>query len=397
MRLRLTVVVSGVLAAVAVPVAARSQDASDPDASVFTQTPALIENLFGGRVRPTLGGVAPGGGLGAGLSIDVFRTTKWRTTLSGMGTPRQYWSGTLVNRYESDRVDLSIYGRVRDMTELNYFGPGRDSRDDDRVNFQMRDPSAGVRVCFVPNAWFSLGGRVEALWPSIGRGRDRRLPSIDDRYTEFDAPALTAQPRFDRYDAFVEIDAASPPGRRHERATYRGTYSLVADRDLGRYSFRRLEVEVRHQFAGVRSAERLTLHGWLSTADTDPGHDVPFFFQPTLGGRGQLRSVQDQLLGGDGTRATLRGFPSFRFRDRHAILLQAEYRIPVWGPIDTTVFVDAGQVAARRADLGLRNLKSDYGFSINLMRKTVAAARLDVAFGSGEGTRYLLTLGDFIP
>jgi hypothetical protein len=40
------------------------------------------------------------------------------------------------------------------------------------------------------------------------------------------------------------------------------------------------------------------------------------------------------------------------------MLLQAEYRIPVWGPVDVSVFVDAGKIAARRADLNFSGLKS---------------------------------------
>ena len=49
----------------------------------------------------------------------------------------------------------------------------------------------------------------------------------------------------------------------------------------------------------------------------------------TLGGSGGLKSFRPDMLGRDGTRATLRGFRNFRFRDRDMLLMQAEYRIPV--------------------------------------------------------------------
>jgi hypothetical protein len=92
---------------------------------------------------------------------------------------------------------------------------------------------------------------------------------------------------------------------------------------------------------------------------TPDGNEVPFFLQPTLGGKARLVSVHEDLIGSDGTRATLRGYRSLRFRDRNLLLLQAEYRIPIWGPFDTTVFIDAGKVAGRPADVNLADLRHD--------------------------------------
>ena len=86
---------------------------------------------------------------------------------------------------------------------------------------------------------------------------------------------------------------------------------------------------------------------------TRAGQAVPFYLQRTLGGAGDLRSVHDERIGSDGTHATLRGFPFYRFRDRHLLLLQAEYRIPIWGPLDANLFAETGKVASRREDLEL--------------------------------------------
>jgi outer membrane protein assembly factor BamA len=115
--------------------------------------------------------------------------------------------------------------------------------------------------------------------------------------------------------------------------------------------------------------------------------------QPSLGGTGQIRSVGEDFFGSDGSRGTLRGFDNFRFRDLNAMLLQADYRVPVWGPFDASVFFDAGKVTPRRADLSLTGLKYDYGFSISIMRGPNTVARTDVAFGSGEGTRIAVSFG----
>ena len=92
---------------------------------------------------------------------------------------------------------------------------------------------------------------------------------------------------------------------------------------------------------------------------------MPFYLLYTLGGSGGLKTFRPDLLGGDGTRATLRGFRNFRFRDRNLVLMQAEYRIPVHRSVHATVFVDAGQVAPRPSELFERS-PPDYGIQPQL-------------------------------
>ena len=43
----------------------------------------------------------------------------------------------------------------------------------------------------------------------------------------------------------------------------------------------------------------------------------------------------------------LRGYPSWRFRDRNRLLLTGEYRWTAGQFVDMALFVDAGKVAAR--------------------------------------------------
>ena len=76
----------------------------------------------------------------------------------------------------------------------------------------------------------------------------------------------------------------------------------------------------------------LALHGWLAASDTDEGHFVPFYLQPSLGGHNTLRSYAD-----------------YRFHDRHLLIFNAEARIPMMTHVDAAVFLDAGNVAARLA------------------------------------------------
>jgi outer membrane translocation and assembly module TamA len=97
--------------------------------------------------------------------------------------------------------------------------------------------------------------------------------------------------------------------------------------------------------------------------------EVPFFMTPSLGGG-----------------STLRGYSTFRFRDRHSLLLQGEWRVIANRFMETAVFLDAGKVAPRTADLDLKDLKTDYGFGVRFHAPLATMIRVDVA-RSSQGTR----------
>ena len=75
------------------------------------------------------------------------------------------------------------------------------------------------------------------------------------------------------------------------------------------------------------------------------------------------------------------------------MLLQAEYRLKVAGPVDATLFVDVGTVSAPGAGLALSDLARSYGFSVSVMTIDATAVRLDVGFGGKEGLHIFVSLG----
>jgi hypothetical protein len=54
-------------------------------------------------------------------------------------------------------------------------------------------------------------------------------------------------------------------------------------------------------------------------------------------------------------------------------------------------------VTSDRDDLDLNDLRRDFGFSLSVMKGWATAARVDVGFGSGEGTRVFVSLGELTP
>lgn len=383
--------------ALALAAPAYSQNTPAPSSPPSAKEKSLISKasgVFGGPLHPVVKGVASSGGVGLGVGYDFPARGRWETSAEAILTVPRYWSAQFDTAYRGGRASFEGYARLRQMSQLSFFGPGTESSLADRTSFLLREPVVGALVSLRTAPWMSVGGRVEELWTEVGRGRSPTFASIETRFEESVAPGLIEQPRFGRYQGFIELQAPAAAGQAfNQGGRYRAAYGLYSDQQFDRFTFRRLDLEARHKFTVFGPHRRLTLHGWVATTDASAGHDVPFFLQPTLGHNSQVRSVNEDLLGTDGSQAALRGFDNFRFRDRQLLLLQAEYRVPVWGPLDATVFVDAGKVARRARDLNFSGLRRNYGVSLSMMRGSSTLARTDVAFGGGEGLKVLVSFG----
>ena len=139
------------------------------------------------------------------------------------------------------------------------------------------------------------------------------------------------------------------------------------DQDLDAFGFRKVTIDLQ-QYVPIPDRYRtIALHAAAIFTDPRSGQDVPFYFEPTLGGA-----------------QALRGFREFRFQDRNSMLLTAEYRWEAWWALDGAVFVDAGQVANRRQDFRLSDFDVSYGVGFRIHSNSAFVARLDLAF-SREG------------
>ena len=378
------------IAILAVPASVAAQD---DDGLVAFGKKAI--SVFQKPVHPIVKTVAPRGWLGVGLGYNnrELWETRGFASLEGVFTVRKYWSTHANIGLQGDRYRVETYARARDMKRLDLYGLGNQAVRADRTTFRLRDREIGglgsIRFGAV-----AVGGRVESLWPDLDPGQNRDYPSFEQRFTEQTLPGLAVQPHFAHYQTFVN---ASYPFDLNARGwtggDYRLAFSYFRDTRQGRYSFRRLTGEVQQRIAGLRADQRLTLHALMTTTYTAAGSAVPFYLQETLGGAGSVRGFNDEIIGTDGSKATLRGFDDLRFRGPHSLLLQAEYRWGVWGPIDATAFVDAGKVTIERGDLNLTNLKHDYGFSVSGMTGDATAIRIDVGFGGGEGAHLFFSIG----
>lgn len=394
------------LCALLLPLSAAGQNAQTSDTgSDFGDLPIpswgeAILDSFSRPLHPVIGGVGSGGGVGFGVGYDSPEDTRWYKEAEAIVTVRRYWSveGEVGRRSLSKRSQIGAFGAVRHMGRLDYFGIGPNTSFDDRSAFRLRETTIGARGWFRPVAAVRIGGSVAAYAPDLGRGTHPSVRSIEEVFATATIPGFAAEPTFGRYRGFVEFTTApaDAPNPDDDSVRYRGTYQValeaVRDHDTGRHDFHRWETGVQQRIPGFAPGQVLTLHGFV--AATNRGSDVPFYMLYTLGGSSGLKTFRPDLLGSDQTRATLRGFKNFRFRDRDLVLMQAEYRIPLHRYVHTTVFIDSGQVAPSTSAL-FDDLRTTTGFSLSYVRKGRSLGRLDVGFGGGEGVQLFWSFGVF--
>jgi hypothetical protein len=289
-----------------------------------------------------------------------------------------YWAAQAhvqVPMAPDGRVILHAYGRRHDYPQEDYFGLGPDSSRAAQADYQLRATTVGARANAKLTSILAVGGGMEYIAPRIGDGTDDALPSIGENFDDLSAPGLSSQPDYLRSIAFVDVDWREPRNARRG-GWYRLELSHYDDRDLGAYTFNRLDVDLR-QFVSFFAGRRVFVgRAVASTSDTADGQVVPFYLMPTLGGNDSLR-----------------GFRTYRFRGPHALLLQGEYRFEIWSGLDAALFYDAGKVAMRRKDLDLHDLESDYGFGFRFNTDDGIILRIDTAFGSPDGTHLWIVFG----
>jgi hypothetical protein len=269
-------------------------------------------------------------------------------------------------RLASDRLEVGIEGIYRRQPQDDFYGLGQSSLEADRVSFFFKGQEVQGRAIVSVKPWLHVGTRFGQLSPSIGSGTDSRFPSIEDRFAPGDVPGLLVQPDFRYGGVFAEADYRDEPGNARQGGHYVFTWRQYADSQLNRFDFRSSDLLLQ-QFIPIFDKKRVFAFqfGLVGTAAAE-GQDVPFYMQPTLGGSRQLRSVND-----------------YRFRDRNAMWLNAEYRWEAFSALDMALFTDWGSVAPELGDLGFS--KHAYGIGFRFNTPKVVFMRIDIATGGGEG------------
>ena len=302
--------------------------------------------------------------------VDASAAISWRGYKTAQGRI-EFSSGPF------SRFAVGSQLRVQDFTQIEFFGTGPETLETSRSEYRLKSTNlvgyATVRPAERLGINVQLGWFEPSILPRTGFFmRDR--PDTRDVFRRDMVFALPDQPTFIHRDASVTFDGRDFPGHPTRGGLLRAAAANYSDRDAGVFSFTRYETEAAGFVPLAGSRAVVAARGWLVASATDDGQVVPFYLQPSLGGHNTLRSYAD-----------------YRFHDRHLLVLNVETRIAMMTHVDIAAFFDAGNVAARVADLNLE--KRSYGAGLRLHSRQQTFGRLDVARGA-EGWRFVLRLTD---
>ena len=177
--------------------------------------------------------------------------------------------GVNARNLGGSRVDVGVSGQFYEFPQEDFFGLGMDSLESNRTNYLLDAIESGVAVRWKPSR-LELGGGVAYFSPRVGRGTDTLFPSTDDLFTTAAAPGLGTETDFLKTDLSAALDWRDNPSHPHAGGRYAVAVTNFDDRDLGRYDFYRVDVNLqqyvplpdRYRLVALRAQRRLHECGW---------------------------------------------------------------------------------------------------------------------------------------
>jgi hypothetical protein len=237
---------------------------------------------------------------------------------------------------------------------------------------------------------------IRGLRPSL-------IGAVNGRFLNIESatPGLSAQPTFAQFEEGLRLKPSLFDGRL--RLNYLGDFQQFVTSEDSHASFHRWTVDLKHEvpfyrtvsstgpkdtngpnscFESVGSSKcppvsySRNLEGSVSfrllatSTSGSTGSQVPFYFQPTMGGS----DLNGQRL--------LSGYDDYRFRGPNLIALQESVEHSIWGPIGAYLLVEQGKVTAEGDGLGLNNLVHSVAVGITLRAGGFPLVNLTFAWGS---------------
>lgn len=369
----------------------------DVEALLGLENPRLVDVPgvdYRDYLYPQWGTIRPGSALGLGLRFRNPRIGDSRLgyELSAAASVNGYQAYRLAfgrlpwTRFvpemptqglKQDRDPFFLYLDLRYdyFPEENFFGPGPDSRKEDRSDFLMKHSAYNAVLGFHPAPHLKIALRAGVSQIDNGPGGDGRFPNTDLVFNDRQAPGLNRQDDFFELGALVLLDYRDTPGNPHKGFFLGASFQRFDHLRRNRFEFNRFVFDGR-SYLPLGSPQRVLAVRFLTSLDdADGGAGIPFYLQRTLGGKN-----------------TLRGFRNWRFRDENLLHLSAEYRWEALETLELAVFYDAGKVFRERRAFSFNHLEKSIGLGLRFKTPEATAIRIDIA-RSTEGTRLYFTFG----
>ncbi|MFQ5890521.1 MAG: hypothetical protein ACE5JR_10780 [Gemmatimonadota bacterium] len=349
-----------------------------------------VTHLFGQiqarGVHPLIHRQGASSSIGGGLLLGVPPTREgpWAHVLGG-ATIKEYWLlGARLgygSEYPEPRPRLGIrrggpftvqgYGFRAHRAQDKFYGPGRDSRNENRSDYDRDQYEAGAVVILRPLPNSEL--RFFARWTQddIGAGDADDLPDVDSTFAASEIPGFGERWRYVSFGTTVGWRVGRlHTMQRHDR-WLEASYTWNDSRSDGAADYGRLELSAGIELPFDRKRESLAFAlRYVALRPSGEGA-IPFYRLASLGGSHSLAS-----------------YHTYRFADQESILGQAEYRYRVWSEVrdefwlDGILFLYEGMVAESLSDeFRFERLKESYGFGLAFITPESEVARITFNWG----------------
>jgi hypothetical protein len=261
-------------------------------------------------------------------------------------------------------ADLFVSWQQYQLPQEDFYGLGAGSAATSRTDYRLDGTDVAGGFTWRPAASLALTGELSFLTPFIGEGTDARYASTQSVFSDADAPGLSDLPSFVRTAVTAGYDWRDSRTHPRRGGNYQATFARFMGVNDQQHDFDRLDISAQQIIPLPNRYRRIELRAGAALSQAADGAEVPFIYQPVIGGL-----------------QTLRGYSESRFRDRNALWAAAEYQWEAWWALDGAFFIDAGQVAPARSAFTIREFDVTYGFGFRLHGNENFLARLDLAYG----------------
>lgn len=325
-------------------------------------------------LSPIIGGLPFDSGIALGLEYRKSRLagSPLDFRAKGIGSLKKYEfleAGIEAPRLAGGLLFAEVRARYRNYPEEDFWGLGPKSSKDRRTTFRLEDIDYAATCGARPTRWLEVGFRGGILDVNTGPGKDADRPSIEQRFTAAEVPALERQPDYLHAGVFLHVDYRDATTDPRRGGSYEFRWTSFQDRDFDRFHFRRYEVRLRQFLPSFRDQDTVAASALVVLSEKSAGRQVPFFMQPTVGGGSDLR-----------------GYHQYRFRDENALVFNLEYRWRIREIPQLVGFGDAGRVFSRPGQVGFSGLRGSAGVGGRLKLGESFLLGMDVGW-SPDGSR----------
>jgi hypothetical protein len=329
---------------------------------LLTVRQTIVEEPAG--LYPYFGSVYSGGGFTLGAGIRRYSGDRTHFGVAGLYSAKNYKliEATVASPgHWSGRADFRAVAGWRDATQVAFHGLGIDSPADSTAAYRMQQGYGGGAVTVRPQKALLLTGEAAFEDYTIGDPSGDHIPVPNNSAV---APGVGTNPLYLHTTISAAVDWRPAADYARRGGLYQLSRHHYDDRD-GAFSFDRLDAEIVQHVPILRENWVVSVRGRLQTTLGDEDQ-VPYFMMPSLG-----------------SGSTLRGYSSWRFRDRHSALLNAEWRwIASRMAIDMAVFFDTGTVAPTFDAIALRSFVNNYGIGVRFHGPARTPLRVELARGT---------------